>query len=108
MSAIANTSKLEALTLGLGIVPWAIVPAMGGAAEALWPNHVLAYGLPLGLLSFASAVAAVVMGRSLGGLRSQRIVVRWGYGLGGAFLLMWAVLSLAGVVFAAWLRWGPN
>ncbi len=108
MSAVAPTSRLEALTLGLGIVPWAIVPAIGVVGEVLWPNHVLAYGVPLVIVSFASAIAAVVVGRPLGGLRSQLKGARWGSILGGAFVALWSVVFVAGAVFAMWLRWWPK
>lgn len=107
MSAIANTSRREAVTFGLGVAPWALVPVVGAAAEALWPNHVLAYGVPLAILSFASAIAAVIVGRPLGGARSRLKAVRWGYSLGGAFLAMWFIAFFVGVVFAAGLRWWP-
>jgi hypothetical protein len=105
MSAVARISRLEALTLGLGIVPWAIVPALGSAAEALWPNHVLAYGVPLVIASFASAIAAVAVGRSLGGSRSQLKGARWGYALGAVFLAAWSFAFVAGAVIAAYLMW---
>ena len=108
MSAVASTSRLEALTLGLGIVPWAIVPVIGSAAEALWPNHVLAYGVPLAVVSFASAIAAVLVGRSLGGLRSQLKGARWGCTLGAAFLAICSAVFVAGAVFAVWLHWWPK
>ena len=107
MSAMAGASRREALTFGLGVAPWALVPMAGAAAEALWPNHVLAYGVPLAVLSFASAVGAIVAGRALGGARSRARAVRWGYSLGGAFLAMWLFALLVGVVFAAGLRWWP-
>ena len=108
MSAVASTSRLEALTLVLGIVPWAIVPVIGSAAEALWPNHVLAYGVLLAIVSFASSIAAVVMGRPLGGFRSQLKGAQWGYTLGAAFLAIWSLAFVAGAVFAVYLHWWPK
>lgn len=107
MATFLQTRKSEAVTLLFGIIPWAIAPAFAEIAKLLWPNN-LPVVVTLVAISFASAIAAMKIGRANGGAKSQKAPVRWGYWLGFSFFYVWVcVFAIAGL-FAAWLFFWPK
>jgi len=102
-----QNTKSEALTLFFGVFPWAIAPAFAALAKLAWQDN-LAVFVTLVAMAFASAIAAIKIGRAHGGGKSAKAPIRWGYWLGFAFFYMnVAVLAIAGL-FAVWLFLVPK
>ncbi len=107
MATYPQSQRTEALTLLFGIVPWSITPALAEVTKLLWPDNLPVFAL-LVVVSFASAIAAIKVGRTQGGSRSQKATVRWGYWLGCGFVGVWVCVIVIAGPFAVWLFLWPK